>query len=677
MADADIPKSTLDKLRKELILAEKLNEQELEPKMREGLARYVGRHIPDVQSPWGWDVILNEIYPVVQYEIPSIYFRNPRAFCKARTKTFIASRRDPVTGEMVDVELDSTKSARTQEAILNFKVNDIQYKPETQRCLLDALIFPHGILWHGYKGNFGMTAEKSIYIEEEDVFVQRINPMRFLKDPSVTIDRLDEAMWIARTIEIPLTDLFEDDTLDVDKSIKGKLGYGVDVGTKDGITMAVNGVDKLRPTGAMRPLASFLDKDSVNARPFRFVTLYECFVRPTPKQRRDGQKGWLVLLCKEQEKPLRSSKFPYKAKGWPAKVLQFNPIPDEPFGLADYEVYGTVADQKNMIVNLQLRNAKENSKVWVGISKEGTNEEDVEKIRVGDQTIIAFEGGNPRDKMFVASGAGSASSELYLIDQRIQRNLENASGVTDLRKGFLQSGEESATSAAIRNAGGSVRAQYRQDIMSDFIKQSFSYLLQLLKQYVPMEDAVRIVGSLDVEWSDSFTKEEIQAPTDIEIDVISMLPENPEKEAQENKMILDMATQALNNPPLMNKLGQEGYMFNVAPLIETLLTRIKIRNPDVFRKIRTDESEGFVKVFDMTQAGDNVKAAMAGQMPPNMPEPGQDHRARMFLYNEMKQLISELGETPASKILDQLIIAHSALAEEEQKKSPKEGNVVA
>lgn len=679
MADVTIPADTLKKLRQEIILAKKLNEQELEPKMRDGLSRYLGRHIPEVQSPYDWDVILNEIYPVVQYEIPSIYFRNPRAFLKPRTKTFIARRRDPVSGQMVDVKLDATKSAKTQENILNYKVSEIRYKPEVQRCLADALIFPHGVLWHGYKGQFGMTEEKSLYIEEDDIFVKRINPIRFLKDPSVTMDNLDEAWWCGRMIDVPLTDILEDDLLDVDKNrIKGALGYGEVVGTKDGVTAARNGGDTFRPgTTPMRQLSSFLDRDNVNAKAFRFLQVYECFVRPTPKQRRQGEKGWLVLLCEEQEKPLRVSTYPYKVKGWPAKILQFNPVPDEPFALADYEVYGPVADQKNMIVNLQLRNAKENSKVWVGLSKEGANEEDVEKIRVGDQTIVTFEGGNPRDKMFVSSGAGAASSELYQIDQRIQRNLENASGVTDLRKGFLQSGEESATSAAIRNAGGSVRASYRQDMMSDFIKDSFLYLLGLIKQYCPIEEAVRIVGSLDLEWSDAFSKEEIQAPTDIEIDVISMLPENPDKEVQEDQLILNLATQALTTPPVMAKLGQEGYMFNLAPLIQNLLMRMKVRDPEVFRKIRPDESEGFVKVTDMKEAGENVKAALQGGQPQFLPQEGQDHRARLFMYSEFRELIGEMGETVASKILDQLILAQSALAEDEDAKSnPQEGRAI-
>jgi hypothetical protein len=36
-------------------------------------------------------------------------------------------------------------------------------------------------------------------------------------------------------------------------------------------------------------------------------------------------------------------------------------------------------------------------------------------------------------------------------------SLEDKSGVTDLKRGFLQSGEESATSVKIRNAGGGAR----------------------------------------------------------------------------------------------------------------------------------------------------------------------------------------------------------------------------
>jgi hypothetical protein len=169
-------------------------------------------------------------------------------------------------------------------------------------------------------------------------------------------------------------------------------------------------------------------------------------MRPTPKEARDGEKGKVVLYTFEQKEPLRVSKWPYKAEGWPAKILEFNQLNDSQFGLADIDTYKQDADQKNSIINLQLRNAQENSKVWVGISKEGANEEDVDMVKQGDQTIVRFEGGNPRDKMFVASPGGQASSELYSAGQVIDKSLQDKSGVSDLKKGFVQSGEESATS---------------------------------------------------------------------------------------------------------------------------------------------------------------------------------------------------------------------------------------
>lgn len=673
MSDSTVPKDTLTRLRQELKLSFKLNQQELEPKMRTALHRYTGRFTPETSSVYQWDVILNEVYPVVQNMLPAIYFRNPRAFLKPRQKTFIAKVRDPISGQMVEKEMDSMASARTQEAILNYKVGQIRFKSEAQRCLLDALVFPHGILWHGYKGNFGMTEERSLYIEDDDVFVQRINPLRFFHDPSVPIDRLDEARWIGRSFEVSLTDLMEDDTLDVDKSLKGKLGYGTEIGTAD--AKWASGMDTFRPGSVMKPLSSFLDKENMASKVFRFVTVYEVFLRPSPKQKRDGETGWLVLMCDEQDKPLRVSKFPYKAKGWPAKVLQFNPLPDEPVGLSDYEVYGPIADQKNMLVNISLRNAKENSKVWVLFSKDGMSEEDIQKVQSGEQTVIGVDG-PVGTNLEVKSAAGQGSAELYAAIPLTQKNLENASGVSDLQKGFLQSGEESATSAKIRQMGGSVRAAYRQDIMSDFVKDSFDFLLQLIKQYYPVDKAVRIVGSMDVQWSDDPTKESIQAETDIELDVISMLPENPEKEIQEINAILQMAFQAMSAPEITNKLAQEGYVFNFYPLIENLLMRMKLRNPEIFRKIKADESQGFVKATDMLEAGQNVTSALAGQPPPHPPQMGQDHRARLFVYNEILQLISELGDSPAKQMLERLVMAQEALAKEEEEKAGKPGATV-
>ena len=56
---------------------------------------------------------------------------------------------------------------------------------------------------------------------------------------------------------------------------------------------------------------------------------------------------------------------------------------------------------------------------------------------------------------------------------------------------------------------------------------------------MPVDEAVRIVGSMDLQWSDKPTEEEIQADVDVEIDAISMLPESPEDEVAMLQQAID------------------------------------------------------------------------------------------------------------------------------------------
>lgn len=661
-------------LKNEIAMAEALNKEELEPIVAESIQRYVGEYVPVFGGDW--DILLNEVYPIIQSNLPSIFFRNPRAFLKPRSKTYIVKKRNPISGKNEEVEMDAALSAKTQEHILNYLITEIKYKPEVRKVLLDALLFPHGVLWHGYKGDFGMTEEQSIFIKDESIFVKRISPLRFIKDPNTQVANIAEGKWVGRILDIPLVDLIEDDKLDIDRQlIKGYKGFGDRIGTlSENNYRKSGGKDFVTVSNIRKNLLDFTGKDFQESKSSRFVRLYEIYLRPTKKEARNNSKGWVLLLTDEQKKPLRVNEWTVKAEGFPSHILQFNELPDSMFGLADINTYKDVADQKNAIVNLQIRNAQENSKVWVALAKGGTNEEDIEHIRRGEQSIVLFEGDTVQGKMMVASGGGQASSELYLIDGRIQKNLEDKSGVTDLKRGFLQSGEESAASVKLRAAGGSARPAYRQDIMSDFLKESFTYLNQLSKQFVPYDKAVRIVGSLDLEWSANPSEEELQADTDTEIDVYSMLPENPEKELQELNSLLMLMFEGLRDPVIAQKIAQEGKTINLSPVIEQMLVRMKIRNPDIFRNIKPGESQGFVSVQQIREAKENVNAAVRGTQIPHPPKPEDDHIAKLEVYTSIKTLLDEAGQV--SDTLNQLIQIQTALLQQMQEKEATPGNRV-
>jgi hypothetical protein len=661
---ADEKFDRLDELKNEIKMADAINKEEVTPILVENIRRYTGEFVP--QYGVNWDIALNEVFPIIQNSLPSIFFRNPRAFLKPRTKTYIAKRRDPVSGRMVEVQLDASKSARTQEHILNYYTGyKMKYKAESRRVLLDALLFPYAVMWHGYKGNFGYTEEASMFIKQEEVFVKRINPLRFVHDPFVNMAHLDEGKWVGRIIDVPLRDLLEDDELDVDKqSLKGFPGYGEKIGAAsqkeyfDG-----GGKDFFQANKYIRSVIEYADKNYKDQKGARFVRLYEIYHRPSKKEAREGKKGKIILLTDEQKKPLRINEWTTKAEGFPCKILEFNSLNDSQFGIDDVKTYKSIADQKNVVVNQFIRNSQENSKVWVSIAKSGTSEEDIQRIKSGDQTIVLFEGDTVQGKMSVTSAAGMGSSELPTMYGMIDKNLQDKSGVSDLKKGFLQSGEESATSVKLRSAGGSARPAYRQDIMSDFLKESFTYTLQLLKQYVSFDEAVRVVGSLDLEWSEAPSEEDLQAEVDIELDVISMLPEDPDKELQELQMILNLMIQGLSDPNIKAKLEMEGKTINLSPIIEQMLLRLKIRNPDVFRAIKPEESQGFVSVQQLQEAKGNTIAALTGQGQIVPPQPTNDHRAQLELYTTIQQLLQLEGRN--SQMLDQLVAIQSQLLQQQ------------
>lgn len=665
MADVMLSADDLIALKNEVKLSEKLLEADLLPRLAESIERYTGRFVPIVAS--NWSILLNEIYPVVQYMLPTIFFRNPRVFLKPRNKFFLAKRRNPVSGEVETIQLLSEASAKTQQAILNYEMEQMRFKQEVRKVLADALMFPYGVLWHGYKGNFGMTSEQSLYIRDESIYVMRISPRNFIYDPSVSAENLDKARWVGRQFYVRLIDALEDDRLDVDKKqLRGVVGYGEKVGKVELKTTNIGGADVIHLGDTRKSLIEYSDKQFQGLPHARFLKFSELFIRPTPKEEREDKSGKVVLLCFEQTKPLRASRWEYKAQGFPAKLLQLNPVPDERFGLADFEVYGSIADHKNLVVNQQIRNAEQLNRTVVGVSKADADEEDIQKLKAGTNSIVAFDTDDVKKRMFVAPMGGGASNELYLLDQRIDKNLQDKSGVSDLKRGFLQSGEESAASVKLRAAGSSARPAYRQDLMADFLRESCLYLNELLKQYLPVEDAVRIVGSLDVQWSDKPTKEEIQADVDVELDVQSMLPESPEREIQELTTILNLMVEALSNPQVYQKIQQEGKTFNLGPIIENLLVRLKIRNPDVFRNIKPEESEGFVEVAELRAAQQNIQASLQGQPPPSPPAPGQNHRARLEMYAAVAALLQEMQVV--SDQLNALIQLQVALLQAEEEK---------
>ena len=70
-----IDKEDLFDLKNQVIMAETLNRENLEPIMTESLQRYMGKFVP--KYGYNWDIVLNEVYPIIQTSLPAIFFSHP------------------------------------------------------------------------------------------------------------------------------------------------------------------------------------------------------------------------------------------------------------------------------------------------------------------------------------------------------------------------------------------------------------------------------------------------------------------------------------------------------------------------------------------------------------------------------------------------------------------------
>ena len=59
-----LTEARIEALREEIVMSEKLNEDYLQPVMTEAVSRYVGGFKPKFGETW--DIILNEVYPIIQ-----------------------------------------------------------------------------------------------------------------------------------------------------------------------------------------------------------------------------------------------------------------------------------------------------------------------------------------------------------------------------------------------------------------------------------------------------------------------------------------------------------------------------------------------------------------------------------------------------------------------------------
>lgn len=545
---------------------------------------YKGKVLPiGFQDTATHPINVNKIHSIKRTERPSIFVRDPKIFIRAK-KSRIATGSFDASGD--EVILDGNKMARTLREAHNNHFGENKIKRQIERVRDDALIGKFGVMYVNYNAELGIDDEENPFIQNEQLINQWLPPDRFIYDPELDDFDLSYARWAGRIIDMPFDDVMENS--DYYKNLKG---------LEDAVFIS----KELSSEDQQRAIASSAKKpvEDTEFEDFSYlkkVRLFELWVRPTLKERRDKghpyRFGKVIVLAKDHDKEIRLDGWPEGEDELPFELLTFNRLNGSFMPLSDIEIYEPLAAEKNLLRTYQLQQAKVAGNFRIFYLRDMIDEDDIEKARKGENQYIGVKGTSLRDA-FHSLTPGSVSAEYYSVDLKINRDLEEISGFPATRLGIAASGSQSATETSIldRNAG-SVSTE-RLGSLVDFIRNVVKKNTKNMKRHFDKEQMLELTGLLeeDLEWVDGFGEKAIKDDVHVDIDVQSMIPISEAVLRAQALDILSKMIEMINSPPVMQKLSDEGVTLSLTEALKEFKDAFQIKNEDILQFLSLEEKQ--------------------------------------------------------------------------------------
>jgi hypothetical protein len=533
-----------------------------------------------VRPEWDEDetgTTVNMTFSNIEISKPSIFFRNPRIFVKPTQETFMLGN-----GE----QLDGQKAASLLEDAANYVAYSIRLKRIIKQVRNDALILTYGVIFTGYEGEVGINEQGEEYVKEDSIFSTRVSPYHFLVDPECT-DCLTfkDARWVAREIPIRYSDFKEDDWYE----------------NKDDVEASSTGYDEkiTKSDDKVVNLIDFAGKNYSESDDAKRITLYEMWIKPTPAQKRKlkpGEPGGkVVVLSMSGKKAHKVIRWPYKIKWYPFRGLAFFVDNDEFYPISDIAQYEQQLDELSALRTAQLSYVKQFSKPKILIDKTMFDDEE-EITKLNEDTSGPFIGvnGNPKQEGVLVIGQSSAPNDLFMVDTKVKGDIDMVSGNTDMNRGMPVPGVDTATEATQIGGLGGLRYVEKKDEMADFYSDVARTIVQLVKQFWTTDTMVRRLGTIQPEWSDNFSAEDIQIEDDVEVDIGEMVPINEVIRKKQALEFLELVGKGATEPGIKMKLAEEGYELNLAEAVKEAVIAFGIKNDKVIQRIDPDK---YVKIL--------------------------------------------------------------------------------
>lgn len=527
--------------------------------VKEYIQFYIGNQWGSRKTTLSEKPVINLIFSHIKTQIPSLYFRNPKWYCRPKGKK---------------EELPQLKiHAKLAEAFLNYYANEnlgISLKKQMRLAILDAF-FAFGTMKVGYIADFEANPNYGKYntlgqdekgnpiyevdkvsgelmkddmeevITNEAFYARRRSPRVMLFDPECE-GYFEDGRYIAEEIvksvqDVKNSKLYEN-TENLEPSFSVKPGYNLDEKDKEDMPEITEDLER--------------------------VTLYEIY---------DLEHDKLIVLAEDHDLFLRDENMPDGIEGSPYEFLRFNEIPDELHPLSDIKNLKPIQEEHNLGRAMIMTHAKRFARKYG--YKDGTfppGEEATEMEKLKDPEDGGFF--KYAEEMPIPLEDAKLDPSVYQNFQQTKEDFWKAAGSTEHERGTIERRKTAFEAGKISKEAG-IRKEDKKSLTEDFAAGIGAKLLQSFQANLTIEQAVEVAGEVGKGWK-NISREDIVGQFTVGVEIGSAAPAIPEFERKDFVGIIEVITRM---PPdlVMTFVNFEG-LLKVLPRLFPLISEEEVIN---------------------------------------------------------------------------------------------------
>jgi hypothetical protein len=405
-----------------------------------------------------------------------------------------------------------------------------QYKMSVQ----DMLVIGHGILKTGYRFEVDMDQADDptkhgelnfdTFIKVDHPFLKRVNPFKFVFDPTADDATLHTARWAAEILFKPLQDVVTNERYD--PKVRKKIGNGTYTPeTVDSfLTKHFDGTNALGDWSKMEP-------DELEAQ--QLVVLFEFW---------DKKFSKYMVFAGGVEEPLIEEDWKYDyLEEFPFVLSNFQPINDQPYGPGLPMLMEDQQHEKNRIRTAEFQHRRKFSKRKFVISQNAVSSgSELEKLLNDKDEYIVVQG--VAQQSISELPAPSLPSDNYRVDQVIDEDIRQILGQDELATGKALPSRTTAREVDVRQGLIGLKAQERVERVDELAYDAAEQILAHLQANLEMPRMVSIIGPDGTTWA-KLTKDEIQGKFGLDLQSSSKEEYDPATEKAQRLQIMQVLTQ--------------------------------------------------------------------------------------------------------------------------------------